>query len=92
MLVGRDDLGLGAGVDGDQAVEDVQRIARGAGHDHLPDPHHLVVYALRRVMARLYPKYCGDGPALTVCTGTTNRSPSTRGQQPAAPLGHDRDG
>jgi MFS family permease len=27
---------------------------------------------LRRVMPRLYPKYFGDGPALTVWTGTTN--------------------
>lgn len=33
--------------------------------------------ALSQVMPRLTPKYFGDGAALTVRTGTTNRSPST---------------
>jgi hypothetical protein len=45
-LIRRDQLGFRPGVDVDQAVQDVQRVAQGARHDHLPDPHHLLVYGV----------------------------------------------
>jgi hypothetical protein len=58
-LVGGDDLGLRAGVDVDQGVQDVQRVARRAGHDHLPDPHHLIIYCVEECEAAFVSEVLG---------------------------------
>lgn len=48
-----------------------------------PMPATWSLTALSQVMPRLNPKYLGDGAALTVRTGTTNRSPSTEASRPS---------
>ena len=47
-----------------------------------PMPATWSLTALSQVMPRLQPKYFGDGPALMVRTGTTNRSPSAEASSP----------
>jgi hypothetical protein len=47
-----------------------------------PIPAIWSLTAFSQVIPRLYPKYLGEGPALMVRTGTTNRSPSTDASSP----------
>jgi hypothetical protein len=60
------------------------RESRGVpGTTICPMPATWSLTALSQVMPRLNPKYFGDGAALTVRTGTTNRSPSTEASSPS---------
>jgi hypothetical protein len=52
-VVGGHHLRLRPGVQVQQGLQDVQGVARGAGHDHLPDACDLVVQAFSQVMPRL---------------------------------------
>ena len=47
-----------------------------------PIPATWSLMALSHVMPLPFPKYRGLGSALTVCTGTTNRSPSAEATKP----------
>ncbi len=66
------------------------RLSRGVpGTTCAPMPETWSLTALSQVRPFFWPKYFGEGPALMVRTGTTNRSPD-RGEQPTAPELGDR--
>ena len=67
-------------------VDHVQRVPWGAGHDPMPaSPTAWSVSRFSHVAPRRRPKYFGLGRAWMLRTGTTNRIPSTAGDQAAAP-------